>query len=374
MTLKTREKLVNSARLRTVICPLITCIISLCYLIYSAQSNIFGSAENGIEHIGEISSAVCSNPRVLLVGIDGMHLPIVEEMISNSELPNLTKLRQTSAWTFQARTIQPTASTPAWTAMIYGRTFNYFRNWIDQFRTLRSINILQWLCPKDNLFQAIKASNCKSAIIGNWPSLCGGIVPKEDIDFYGLLPEGSYASPDMDEGVLERTLHLLKNGDKDMRFIFAYFGASDHIAHFSRGGTESRAYKESLQEVDLALGKLMATITPEDYICVLSDHGQADWGCNFHMDGCRVCPFSWTFNCLHLTSCLDRETLRIPLLVKGPDIKARCIDKELDDQDISLSIVDVAPLILKLLDAKIPKVMEIGSSKTDFIYESRKNL
>ena len=69
----------------------------------------------------------------------------------------------------------------------------------------------------------------------------------------------------------------------------------------------------------------------------------------------------------HLSALRQRYTQRIPLLVSGPEIKCGNIDDEIEAEGEELSIIDVAPLILKLLPIDRPDTMKRGSRKTDFM-------
>lgn len=53
---------------------------------------------------------------VLLIGVDGLS----PEGVRRAETPHLDRLRQTGAWTFKARAVMPTSSSPNWASLLMG--------------------------------------------------------------------------------------------------------------------------------------------------------------------------------------------------------------------------------------------------------------
>src|SRR5262245_11267287 len=62
------------------------------------------------------SSASASVQHLVVIGVDGLS----PDGIKHANAPNLQNLRERGAWTFHARGVMPTSSSPNWASMIMG--------------------------------------------------------------------------------------------------------------------------------------------------------------------------------------------------------------------------------------------------------------
>ena len=111
----------------------------------------------------------------------------------------------------------------------------------------------------------------------------------------------------------------------DFDFAFIYLGKTDVSGHDH--GWMSQPYLSAIQEADRCIGLILGTLPKDTHYFVMADHGGHDRS--------------------HGTQLI--EDVRIPVLAQGPGIQQG------NELDVEVSILDIAPSILKIMDIAQPK-------------------
>jgi predicted AlkP superfamily pyrophosphatase or phosphodiesterase len=220
-----------------------------------------------------------SNSKILLCGIDGVRTDVFEEVLQDPELKDFKALWESSAHTLKAKAGFPSESVTGWNAILYGRKPSFWDLGLPSFQAnSKKYN------GTDNLFTLIskRYEGSKTALVGNWSTLTE-IIPSEQTN-HQHLPEG-FISGSFDSigfkapywpntNVVDPLLEFIK---EPYRFAFVYFVGTDDIAHVEGIGKE---YKESLKIYLKRIAQLKSYLSPNDYLCLVSDHGRDDFsGC-----------------------------------------------------------------------------------------------
>lgn len=133
--------------------------------------------------------------------------------------------------------------------------------------------------------------------------------------------------------------------------FFIYSHVFDTHAPYTRGGergSEKQRYLAEVAVVDAAIGELRRALrdsprAADTYLIVTSDHGEAfgEHGYDFH------------------SSTVYEEMVTVPLLLEGPGIRPRRVDR-------SVSVMDVGPTILSLFGLATPSHF-MGESLVPFM-------
>ncbi len=203
---------------------------------------------------------------VVVIGFDGLS----PNGLQNASTPNFDKLMAEGSYTFHARSVIPSSSSPNWASMImgagpeqHGITSNAWEK--DNF-------ILPTIAQSDDfLFPTIfhlidqQIPNAEIGAIYHWRGF-GRLFEKSAVD-YDVSPEteeetASLASVYIDE--------------KKPNFTFIHFDHIDHAGHEFGHGTKE--YYDAVEKGDKLLGQLMqaiekAGIAQETLVILSSDHG-----------------------------------------------------------------------------------------------------
>ena len=151
------------------------------------------------------------------------------------------------------------------------------------------------------------------------------------------------------EKVVAEVLAELDAQPTGPRFIYSHI--LDPHSPYDRGrvtGSPKKRYVAEVSVVDAAIGTLRSELvkrklTDSTYLIVAADHGEAfkEHGYNHH------------------ARTMYEEMIRIPLLIEGPGVKPRRIER-------SVSLLDVPPTILALFDLPTP-ARYMGQSLIPFL-------
>jgi hypothetical protein len=217
-----------------------------------------------------------SNPKVLLVGWDGVRPDVLREVST----PNFDSLAGAGTFSDVAQTAHPTVSGPDWSSILIGVwpekhgvhsndfSSNQYTQYPDFFTRIESVN------PELNTFVAV-----------DWLPLGtetdGGPLVSDAVDRKVILDGYELGWHEADSVAVEATLEELRTGDPDALFVYA--GAPDEISH-TIGGIGGE-YREAIANADRQLGRMLAAIRArptypqEDWlILVCTDHGRTDTG------------------------------------------------------------------------------------------------
>lgn len=203
---------------------------------------------------------------VIVIGIDGLS----PDGILHSPTPNIDFLMGNGAYTFHARAVLPTSSSPNWASMIMGAGPE--QHGITSNAWERDEHIL---------------TPVTTGIDGIFPTIFGVIRrnrPDAEIgaiyhwDGFGRLFENQTVSYDVvgesEEDTANKAATYIKN--KKPLFTFIHFDHVDHAGHHDGHGTP--AYYAAVARADSLLGRIIeatkaAKIYEETVFIVTSDHG-----------------------------------------------------------------------------------------------------
>lgn len=206
------------------------------------------------------------NPRVIVIGVDGLSVEAVE----TAPTPRLHELMARAAWTLEARGVMPTLSSPNWESVIggappeqHGITSNgYFRPLVEF------------------------APACRDAE-GNFPTIFGVLRDQKPASRIAVFHEwGGFANllerrgPDVirheSSGVRTVAAALEYWKERHPSLMFVHLDGVDHAGH--QTGWLSPNYYRAVTEADGYIGQVLDQIGKEEawdstFVLVTSDHG-----------------------------------------------------------------------------------------------------
>jgi len=202
----------------------------------------------------------------VVIGVDGLN----PDGIQHAATPNLDRLRARGAWTYHARGVMPTLSSPNWASMImgagpeqHGVTSNEWRT--NKFQFTPTVMGPGGMFP--TIFGVLRQQR-PEAILGVF----------HDWDGFGRLFERSMVdvieNPRGPTNTTLRAVEFLKV--RRPTFTFLHFDHVDHAGHSL--GWATPAYYAAVGVADKLIGQVLAGITAagiEDKTIVLvtADHG-----------------------------------------------------------------------------------------------------
>ena len=203
---------------------------------------------------------------VVVVGVDGLS----PDGVQKAETPNLDRLCQQGAWTFHARGVMPTSSSPNWASMImgagpeqHGVTSNDWQP--DKFEISPTVKGPGGFFP--TIFSVLRGQKPKSVlgVFHDWDGY-GRLVEKELVDIIEDL--------DGPTNTVRRAVEFLKN--RKPTFTFIHLDHVDHAGHESGHGTP--AYYASVEVADKLIGEVGAAIAEagmkqHTLLLITADHG-----------------------------------------------------------------------------------------------------
>ncbi len=197
--------------------------------------------------------------RVVFIGIDGLGGHNLEHKTLEGKTPNISALRNKSAWTHKAFIDLHALSGPNWSGMLTANRSS--RTKINSNKCTRGKGLT-------TIFDQIKkyAPKMSTALVTNWNIL--KCYPKEgSIDTYSFLKS--------DEEVTDRALEILKKTPPN--FFFIYLGDVDNYGHGSGKGNTPE-YNKAVINADKQVGRIMNTLEEENLledtlVILASDHG-----------------------------------------------------------------------------------------------------
>ncbi len=203
-----------------------------------------------------------AEPRLVIIGLDGCS----PDGIRKAAAPNLERLRQQGSWSFHARGVMPTVSSPNWASMIMGAGPEQ-----------HGITSNDWQPDKFD-FPAVMLGSRK-----HFPTIFGLLrdqKPKSviavihDWQGFGRLVEPGVAdvleNPKGPEAAVERAIAVWR--ERKPQLLFLHIDHVDHVGHDKGHG--SPEYYRSVAEVDQWIGRVWEAVRGENpYLLVTADHG-----------------------------------------------------------------------------------------------------
>lgn len=203
---------------------------------------------------------------MVVVGVDGLS----PDGIQHAATPNLNHLREHGAWTFHARGVMPTSSSPNWASMImgagpeqHGVTSNDWQP--DKFDFPPTVKGPGGIFP--TIFSVLREQKPKSilGVFHDWNDY-GRLLERKMVDVIEDL--------DGPTNTVQRAVEFIKS--RKPTFTFIHLDHVDHAGHHDGHGTPE--YYASVGVADKLIGEVVAAIKAagienETLLLVTADHG-----------------------------------------------------------------------------------------------------
>ena len=222
-------------------------------------------------------------------------------------IPNIMFIKNSGAWTLDAKIDSRAFSGPNWMGMLTGSSS-------------RKHGVKTNNCERGNGLQTIfevirnQRPDAEVGVIYDW----------KPIGCYPLENSVSFSKPvtsQTTQNIAEEAVSYIK--EKRPYFLFTYFGAADEAGHVHKGN--SYEYNKAVEEIDRGIGKILDALREENIlsktlVILTSDHGQMR----------LVRGHTWRFT-------------PVPLFMMGPNIVKGKMKKKFGKMRIRNNII--APLI-----------------------------
>ncbi len=246
--------------------------------------------------------------KVVLFLIDGMR----PDGLTQAHTPVMDKLMESGAYTLSARTVMPSMTLPCHMSL--------FHSVLPERHGVTTNTYTPQVRPMLGLFEVIHQANLKAAAFYSWDEL-------RDVSRPGSLHTVFHLKDSQDPngpGDVELTkLAAQWLSQNDFHFAYVYLGFTDNVGH--EYGWMSKKYLEAISHADECIGRVLDILPRDTTIILTSDHGGHDQ--------------------THGTPA--PEDMTIPLIAQIEGLKGE-LRKD-------ISIMDIAPTIVKVLELKTPK-------------------
>lgn len=260
-------------------------------------------------------------PRVIVLGFDGLG----GYAFPKTNTPHLKSLCSEGSYTFKARAVLPTMSSPNWASMVNGTVPKVHRIKSNAWQPADIKNESFCDNPKGQMFPTVfrvlreQMPLLKMACVHDWD----GFARLTEKDVFNILVDAKNEDETTTEAV-----KILQNYTPDL--LFLHFDHVDHVGHET--GHHTKAYHKAVEKADSLTGVIIHALKQlnlydETYIIVTSDHG----------------------GILHGHGGISASEIRIPWIIKGPGIKKG------NELKATVHQYDTAATIAKIFRASIPK-------------------
>ncbi len=201
-------------------------------------------------------------PKTLIIGIDGCR----PDALQAARTPNIDKLIDGGAYSFEAQTCALTKSGPSWASVLTGV-------WPDKHGVVNNSMVGSRFDDYPHFFQRLREvrPDLYTASIVHWEPIHSRIVSGAD---------QSVAYP-TDEEVADAAIRLL--ADPKLDVLFLHFDDVDGAGHRNGYSPNVSAYVEAIAQVDSHAGGVVGALAArpaigsEDWLTVVTtDHGGSD--------------------------------------------------------------------------------------------------
>lgn len=261
------------------------------------------------------------HPRVLLIGFDGLG----GYAFPQTNTPHLNRLMQEGSYTFGAKAVIPTVSSPNWASMMNGSIPPKHHIWGNNWKPEKVKKQAYCGHPKGQLSPTIfrvlqeQIPTLNMACVHDWDAFIH-LTEKETIN--------TVIDAKGEDETVQKAIGLIQGHTPD--FLFLHIDLMDHVGH--QIGHNTPAYYQALQKCDSLTGALVSAlqqkgIYDDTYILVTSDHGGR----------------------LKTHGGLTAAEINIPWIIRGPGIKKGFVITETVKQ------YDTAATLAKLFGISIPE-------------------
>ena len=248
--------------------------------------------------------------RVVLFLVDGMR----PDAMMLAKTPHMDRIMANGQFTLKANTVMPSVTLPTHMSLFHSvkpdRHNNLTNTYAPQVR------------PIPGLMEVAHGDEQITAMFTNWEQLRDLSRPGS-LNASMMFAIGDAENGESDREVTEQALSWLTKHSCNLAFI--YLGQTDEQGH--QHGWMSDEYIQAIQHADDCIGQVMEALGEEIHYMVTADHGGHD-----RMHGTPL-----------------KVDMTTPFLMCGPIIEAS------GEIQTNVSIIDIAPTIIKILDVKQPK-------------------
>lgn len=248
--------------------------------------------------------------KVLTILCDGMRPD------SFMDLPEAKALLAKSSYDLNAQTVFPSVTLPCHLSLFHSVTPERHNNMTNTYTPM--------VRPVMSMLEQLHWAHKTNAMFYSWEELrdmCrGGMV-----DYSEMISEYSHLHPNFTDELTDHAISYIAKHRPD--FVFLYMGDPDGAGH--RNGWMSQEYMDAVKHCWEKIKQVMDTLDDEYAVIVMADHGGHD-----RMHGTTL-----------------PEDMTIPVIAYGKPFEA---GKRLE----GISILDIAPTIVTLLDVEIPRDWE----------------
>jgi predicted AlkP superfamily pyrophosphatase or phosphodiesterase len=212
-------------------------------------------------------SAGTAGTRVIVFGVDGLSPAGIEQ----ANTPNIHSMMKAGAWTFHARAVFPTVSSPNWAAMIMGApvemTGVISNEWQPDQQAIPPVcQTAPGIFPTIFGLMHQQHPDEKTAIFTDWK------------DFVRLVEPGVvtkvFTTDELAEPAFEAAMQYLREASPT--FLFIHLDNVDNAGHSS--GWQSRQYLDAVEADDRLLGELFHVLDETGMrqtttVLLTADHG-----------------------------------------------------------------------------------------------------
>ncbi|MEU6894902.1 alkaline phosphatase family protein [Streptomyces sp. NPDC046557] len=216
-------------------------------------------------------------PRVLVVGIDGVRYDLLQELPT----PNLDGIAETGFLApVEIDPGTPTMSGPCWATIVTGVTPAKHGVWGNNFAGNR-LDVFP-----DFATRLARLDGRRTFVAAGWDPL---VIQRDGGPLFRAPSRLSYVAPaahtaeaweECDEQITAEAVHVLSTSDPEVSFV--YLGAVDETCHLLGCGDD---YRKAVIRADERLGRLLAAIRRREScveeawtVLVVTDHGHVDAG------------------------------------------------------------------------------------------------
>lgn len=213
-----------------------------------------------------VAPAPAAVKHMVVIGIDGLS----PDGLRKATVPNINRLREQGAWTYQARGVMPTSSSPNWASMIMGAGPEQHGVTSNDWQT-NKFQIPPTVTGPGGMFPTIF-----SVLREQKPDTVMGVF--HDWNDFGRLLERKLVDvvEDLDgpTNTVRKAAQFIKA--RKPAFTFIHLDHVDHAGHHDGHGTP--AYYASVGVADELVGEVLAAIQAagiqkDTVVLVTSDHG-----------------------------------------------------------------------------------------------------
>ncbi len=251
-----------------------------------------------------------SNSSVILISIDGMRPDAIDKTEYGKYLKTI------STYSLTVHTVNPSITLPCHTSMLYGVTPSVHGITSNTYTPSENIG--------KSVFDVLNDNSLKSVAFYNWREL-GDIINETSVSKKTYIGGEIHGWEEANKSLSNEFISYIENNE--FNFAFLYLGFLDEWGH--KYGWLSNEYFYALEE-SLKIVKQVIEKAPKNTSVILTtDHGGHDYGHGSTLT----------------------EDMTIPLYAIGDSFeKGKVLS--------NLSILNVAPTVLKLLNVKSPNTWQ----------------